>query len=112
MNKLYFYHDKCSFNLNLLTQIVMLIESFKVEKLRSFNLLEIEIQESFKAASCTSVAQKKKISFIILKDLPRHKHKSKGEALGKKRFTKLGLHTTTTHPPTQTFRTLLRHLGG
>ena len=41
------------------------------------------------------------------------KHKSK-RSLGQKSFTKLGLPTTTQTPPhttTQTFRTLLRHLG-
>ena len=33
------------------------------------------------------------------------------QSLGPKHFTKFGLHSTTTTTPTQTFRTLLRHLG-
>ena len=34
-------------------------------------------------------------------------------SLGPKHFTKFGLPThTPTHPPPQTFRTLLKHLGG
>ena len=51
---------------------------------------------------------------LILKGLPRHKHKTQIQrrSLGKKHFTKFGLPNTHTHHHPQAFRTLPRHIGG
>ena len=49
------------------------------------------------------------VQYIILKGLPKHKHKSKGEAKKQKHFTKFELHPD---HQTQTFMLPPGHLGG